>query len=803
MGNAPTTGANSLGEHDPGAFAGVLARVSNGRGRERKIVQRQKFFLTAERSIYMLASGLFGVVAGLARRNGAIVPAAIVAASLSCVPVGAGPWDASRIVASAQDSDPAGVSLRGAPCGTDALSQSTNPNLVSGGSVWCGDLVMSDDTSLARAFVAPYDLVIDCVTLGIRSNTGGQWPVDVRILQGDVTSAYDGLIVRDEVSTSIASGTTNQLVTVPTSPVLLAAGTPFVVELHTASRLPASGGDGGLIQLGFNGAGQSAPSYFRSLSCSEPDFVDLASLGFGGRHLVMTVGVHEASPGPVLAGGFEYTPVGGAALARAGDVLLAAGDPAGGAWGVSVGIGTSSMGVESVGVQWEIEAGAGVRTRFHSAATTDQITFMGMDDASVVLQTQFAPPISPTFDVRVYEGGQYVGSMPNQTSGSVTITPDSRIKILGLHIWCKSKTITRPDGTIEKEWDYGAKFEGGIELRAGGGEVLHGDAFEMRLRSVPPGGLPPPIDIEILALNLASMELPAVQSPTLVGIGTAPSEPIVVGQNQLHTDGVFVGALPSSGPILLQGGDVDGDGSPELQIFNIGSSGQDGVMVRLGGVETANIGVEPINPSVPGSCLSFRSIQLGGLDGGTVLLDPDPMLPDWFALAPNFNGIGAGTYRLAIYDHGTLVYTDPGNTGQALASRWWPWKLGKLGGRTPCLQACYPLGTEFIISGSGQVVIGDDVRMLAEGAPPFELIDSFEIKAFNMNGLVLSNPSVELPPPPCPADMNGDGTLDFFDVLNWLNQFSAHQPGGDFNHDGVFDFFDALSFLSAFSAGCA
>ena len=55
---------------------------------------------------------------------------------------------------------------------------------------------------------------------------------------------------------------------------------------------------------------------------------------------------------------------------------------------------------------------------------------------------------------------------------------------------------------------------------------------------------------------------------------------------------------------------------------------------------------------------------------------------------------------------------------------------------------------------------------------------------------------------PCPADLNGDGFLDFFDVSEFLALFAANDPIADFNPDGFFDFFDVSEFLAQFSAGC-
>jgi len=59
-----------------------------------------------------------------------------------------------------------------------------------------------------------------------------------------------------------------------------------------------------------------------------------------------------------------------------------------------------------------------------------------------------------------------------------------------------------------------------------------------------------------------------------------------------------------------------------------------------------------------------------------------------------------------------------------------------------------------------------------------------------------------LNPPPCPADMNSDCNLDFFDVSGFLSAFGNQDPIADFSGDGLFDFFDVSAFLVAFGAGC-
>lgn len=68
-------------------------------------------------------------------------------------------------------------------------------------------------------------------------------------------------------------------------------------------------------------------------------------------------------------------------------------------------------------------------------------------------------------------------------------------------------------------------------------------------------------------------------------------------------------------------------------------------------------------------------------------------------------------------------------------------------------------------------------------------VDAIEIFAFDCGD-------------PCPADRNGDGSLDFFDIQDFLNDFTAQDASADMNSDGSWDFFDVQSYLNLFSDGC-
>ncbi len=54
----------------------------------------------------------------------------------------------------------------------------------------------------------------------------------------------------------------------------------------------------------------------------------------------------------------------------------------------------------------------------------------------------------------------------------------------------------------------------------------------------------------------------------------------------------------------------------------------------------------------------------------------------------------------------------------------------------------------------------------------------------------------------CPADLTGDGMLDFFDLSAFLDALGNEDPIADFSGDGLYDFFDVSAYLGAFGEGC-
>jgi hypothetical protein len=56
--------------------------------------------------------------------------------------------------------------------------------------------------------------------------------------------------------------------------------------------------------------------------------------------------------------------------------------------------------------------------------------------------------------------------------------------------------------------------------------------------------------------------------------------------------------------------------------------------------------------------------------------------------------------------------------------------------------------------------------------------------------------------PACPADINADGTVDFNDLLEFLNRYNERSPQAELTGDGVVDQADLVEFLHRYNSGC-
>lgn len=66
------------------------------------------------------------------------------------------------------------------------------------------------------------------------------------------------------------------------------------------------------------------------------------------------------------------------------------------------------------------------------------------------------------------------------------------------------------------------------------------------------------------------------------------------------------------------------------------------------------------------------------------------------------------------------------------------------------------------------------------------------LRVFNLNACAGS----------CPADLNADNTVNFFDVAYFLVAFDSQDPEADLNNDNAFNFFDVARFIALYNDGC-
>jgi hypothetical protein len=243
-----------------------------------------------------------------------------------------------------------------------------------------------------------------------------------------------------------------------------------------------------------------------------------------------------------------------------------------------------------------------------------------------------------------------------------------------------------------------------------------------------------------------------------------------------------------------------------LFVLNIGSSGLDGVITDLPD-RSNNYLVHEFSPEISGFLLEFYETsatwqlpiaRLHSVDNGTQL-----------DLHADFDGLGTTLVDVEVLLDGAVLQSAqlaPGVVALIDLATYVPWVENgiELIDSAPRMSSVFDVPVPITIPGE-PTVVGDEIRITAvdaifptavfgtallQGTGPSDGSAQFIISEIN-DGI-----------PPCPPDLNGDGLLDFFDVVRFLDLFSAGDFAVDFNDDGLLDFFDVLNFLAAFQEGC-
>lgn len=123
------------------------------------------------------------------------------------------------------------------------------------------------------------------------------------------------------------------------------------------------------------------------------------------------------------------------------------------------------------------------------------------------------------------------------------------------------------------------------------------------------------------------------------------------------------------------------------------------------------------------------------------------------------------------------------------------------------------------------IVNGDDLtyQWLRNGGPIFDnarvsgsatgfltitdvqVSDAGEYSLATLNGCggVISDGALLEVAASCPADLTGNGTLDFFDISAFISAYNAGDPGADLAAPfGSLNFFDVSAYIASYNAGC-
>ncbi|MBI1763989.1 MAG: putative Ig domain-containing protein [Acidobacteria bacterium] len=186
-----------------------------------------------------------------------------------------------------------------------------------------------------------------------------------------------------------------------------------------------------------------------------------------------------------------------------------------------------------------------------------------------------------------------------------------------------------------------------------------------------------------------------------------------------------------------------------LTIANIGSSGQDGVMVDLGKADSFDFGLDPIDLMGAAPVGAFLQAEAFGSRNGTLnqslgKLQATKTATDYLFTA-DFSNIGSTTQHIQIFNGNTQVLDLPMHTGPVGNASAWPRRIGKLGGQLECFTSDFDAGATFRIGGTSYPIT--QLRVLAEGATgTIEFKSGLALRGSGIGEFTLTSGNIFCPP---------------------------------------------------------
>jgi hypothetical protein len=101
---------------------------------------------------------------------------------------------------------------------------------------------------------------------------------------------------------------------------------------------------------------------------------------------------------------------------------------------------------------------------------------------------------------------------------------------------------------------------------------------------------------------------------------------------------------------------------------------------------------------------------------------------------------------------------------------------------------------QFVSTGTYRVTLTTPTTNAPVGTDRFRVITNETSRAV----VLMPSPELRIGLDP---DFDANGSVDFFDYLDFVADFTAEEPRADFNRNGTIDFFDYLDFVQAFERG--
>jgi len=479
---------------------------------------------------------------------------------------------------------------------------------------------------------------------------------------------------------------------------------------------------------------------------------------------------------PVNAFGLVHTELGGASLSAVAGQLVVSNIGSSGLDGVRIDVG------HVTGHSIRLDAGemgnlaAGACVLYYKDLGGDCIYIQEESAGSAALSYDASGKIPDSITVSVYDAGtlvdegvvdfgDFVGQSARLVSGDMGSDPAT------------GESMTLNYQQVHWTYDYRVRLPRATPLQIEGspaGPVV-GDEVRLSVHGLPPGELTPG-SMAVFAANMPGGVLTITGEALRDRKGTKSGTLRVFGDGDLYsTSG---SSIISIGGALMAGVDDPCLGLPEncesltfdpldppsaLRVSNLGSSGCDGVRFDFddpcdeGEFQCADgsctldptscnpaaladrvFTVTPLDPDADGDRVHLNAIgQVAGGVSGSPLGDCLILnVAGSLQLFADFSPIGSDIVRVEVYDRGQLSgsYDVVSQVGLPLgtivpdAAGLNINKCGKLGDLLgpPCFFACTE--APFTLLGGGQVLVGDDLRVLAVSAPdPIVSIDAFEL----------------------------------------------------------------------------